>query len=195
MENLFKTTEYKGYKINIYYDLDPQNPREWDNIGTIYSNSRTYNPDRRKIDEIFEQECYQDEDGDFDTDKFGEDCIWLCVYAYIHSGITISCHRSGQYADRWDSGLLGIIAVEKSVAMKEYGYDQIGDKERKTIEYRLEGEVKGLDYYYTGEVYGYTITKVDDDGDEQVYDSCWGFYGDDQIDIIENECRHIIDEI
>lgn len=194
MEN-YKTIEYRGYNINIKYDDDPQSPREWGHISTIYSNSRTYNPDNRSIDEIYYQECYQDEDGIFESSKFSEDYIWLPVYAYIHSGITISCHRTGQYEDKFDSGLLGIIAVEKSVAAREYGYNQIGEHARKIIEGYLEEEIKVLNAYYTGEVYGYTITKMDDEGNEEQHYSCWGFYGEDALKSIENECKEYIDNI
>ena len=31
----YKTEEYRGYDINIYYDPDPQSPREWDNVATF----------------------------------------------------------------------------------------------------------------------------------------------------------------
>ena len=47
MENNYKTIEYRGYNINVKYDFDPQSPREWDNLGVIYSNHRNYSPDGR----------------------------------------------------------------------------------------------------------------------------------------------------
>lgn len=194
MSELYQTIEYRGYNINIKYDYDPESPREaWENLGTIYSNHRNYSPDNKSIEDLTGQECYQDDNGNFDTDKFGEDYIWMPIYAYIHSGITVSCRRHGIYRDRWDSGLFGIIAVEKSAVMKEYGYKEIGEKERKVIECYLEGEIQTLDSYYTGEVYGYTITKVDDTGNEEEYDSCWGYYGDDNLKHIEEECKSLID--
>ena len=194
MSDLYQTIEYRGYNINIKYDHDPESPREaWENLGTIYSNHRSYSPDNKSIEYLTNQECYQNDNGDFDTDKLGEDYIWMPVYAYIHSGITVSCRRYGIYRDSWDSGLFGIIAVEKSAVMKEHGYKEIGEKERKVIECCLEGEIQTLDSYYTGEVYGYTITKVDDTGNEEEYDSCWGYYGDDNLKHIEEECKSLID--
>ena len=150
MSELYQTIEYRGYNINIKYDCDPESPREWDNLGTIYSNHRSYSPDNKSIEYLTDQECYQDDNGKFDTDKFGEDYIWMPVYAYIHSGITVSCRRYGIYRDSWDSGLFGIIAVEKSAVMNEYGYKEIGEKERKEIDCYLEGEIQTLDSYYTG---------------------------------------------
>lgn len=114
MSELYQTIEYRGYNINIKHDYDPESPREaWENLGTIYSNHRSYSPDNKSIEDLTDQECYQDDNGKFDTDKLDEDYIWMPIYAYIHSGITVSCRRHGVYRDRWDSGLFGIIAVEK----------------------------------------------------------------------------------
>lgn len=39
----YKTEEYRGYDINIYYDPDPQSPREWDNVATFVCEHRHYN--------------------------------------------------------------------------------------------------------------------------------------------------------
>jgi hypothetical protein len=37
--------------------------------------------------------------------------------------------------------------------------------------------------YLTGDVYGYVIQKLDDDGEvEDEVDSCWGFYGMDDVE-------------
>ena len=57
MENDYKTIEYRGYNINIKYDSDSRSPREWDNLGVIYSNHRNYSPDDHSIEELLEQEC------------------------------------------------------------------------------------------------------------------------------------------
>ena len=112
---LYKTEEYRGYTINVYYDTDSQSPREWDNLGTIYSNSRSYDPDKHSIDEILNDE------GTGLSDEFKKNYIWLKIRGYEHSGLTISCEGGYPYNDPWDSGLFGIIAVSKADAIKEYG--------------------------------------------------------------------------
>ena len=183
MENDYKTIEYRGYNINIKYDSDSRSPREWDNLGVIYSNHRNYSPDDHSIEELLEQECYQDDNYRFSPDKFSEDYIWLRIYAYIHGGITISCGESCPYNDRWDSGLFGIIAVDKNIVKKEYGCTQISDEIRNKVIGVLKSE-------YTGSVYGFEVTKIDND---DVLDSCWGYYGDDSVEDIEAECKSVID--
>ena len=36
------TIEYRGFDINIYQDIDAENPREWDNIGKMLCKHRDY---------------------------------------------------------------------------------------------------------------------------------------------------------
>lgn len=152
-----------GVSVHIYYDDDAESPREWDNIGTIYSNHRDYNPDRHSIEEIVENYDYQDEDGNFDEEKFSQDYVWLPIRAYIHSGITISVAGGYPYNDQWDSGLFGIIAAP-------HGTEGLSDEQ---IESNLRGEVNDLDMWYTGDIYGYSV----EDENGAILDSCWGYYG------------------
>lgn len=155
-----KDIEYKGYNIKVWRDDMAESPREWDNIGVIYSNHRDYNPDGHKIDELV------DEDGKLAVD----DKYYLKIYAYIHSGISLSTSREGQFADAWDSGLFGIIAVDKEVAAREFPVDT----EANALKC-LETEVELLDNWYNGECYGYTVT--DAYGEE--IGSCGNYFGDD----------------
>ncbi len=183
-DRIYKQEEYRGYTIKVLYDDNPQSPREWDNLGTIYSNHRRYDPDGHSIDEIID-----DETGKLDK-EFVKSHIMLEIYAYEHGGITISTGRGGQFSDPWDSGLFGIIAVSKEKAIKEYG-KKICTKEvrEKALKY-LEGEIETLDQYYTGDVYGYVI----EDEDECEIDSCWGYYGSEWVDKdLIPECKAIID--
>lgn len=136
-------------------------------------------------------------------------CEWMPLWLYDHSGITISCGaRTGQYADRWDSGCVGWIVAMKDKIMAEtteilYGED--GKPIR--VEYKhegrpstygvmsrpltdatwrkraieiMEGEVEVYDQYLRGEVYGYTLYEQEDD-EWTEEDSCFGFYGDDVL--------------
>ena len=166
-----ESIDYKGMTIKVCYDENPDSPREWDNLGTIYSNHRDYNLDKHKIDELME------EDGHLHTDELDKHFIWLPVYAYIHSGITVSTGHGYPYNDRWDSGLFGIIAVSKERVRKEYGWKKITDERRKKIEGYLKGEIETLDDYFTGNVYGYLA----EDADGNLVGSCHGFYGDEGL--------------
>ena len=86
MEDI-NSIEYKGMTIRISYDENAESPREWDNVGTIYSNHRDYNPDGHKIDEI------ENEDGELVSEELDRKFIWLPIYYYEHSGLSVSTKR------------------------------------------------------------------------------------------------------
>ncbi|GLL53397.1 hypothetical protein KUBF_10590 [Bacteroides finegoldii] len=54
---------------------------------------------------------------------------------------------------------------------REYGWKNITAERRKRIEGYLQEEIRTLDNYYAGEVFGYCITPESDDDNE--LDSCW----------------------
>lgn len=183
-DRLYKQEEYRGYTIKVFYDYNAESPREWDNLGTIYSNHRRYDPDGHSIEEIID-----DETGKLDK-EFVKNHIMLHIYAYEHSGITLSTSRGGQFSDSWDSGLFGIIAVSKEKAIEEYGKKICTKEVRERALKCLESEIEALDMYYTGDVYGYVI----EDEDENDIDSCWGYYGSEWVDKdLIPECKSIID--
>jgi hypothetical protein len=107
-------------------------------------------------------------------------CI-LPVFMYDHSGITIS---TGPFSCPWDSGQVGIIYVTKETCEKQ----QIKFEDAENI---LKGEIKVLDQYLTGDVWGYTIYSTEDEefanqivtheddlpDDRNHEDSCCGFFG------------------
>ena len=186
--NLYNQIKYNGYHINIYYDDDAGSPRKmFDNLGTLYTAHRRYRPEK-EFDEHFDiDKVFDGRIGNFQG-SFLKEYIALPVYLYEHSGTTVStspCSCPG------DSGFFGIIAVPLDKVRREYGWKNITVERRKRIEEYLQGEIKTLDDYYTGEVFGYCITPEDDDSNE--LDSCWGFYGTDSLKEMEAECRHIID--
>ena len=149
---------YKGYTIKISQDTHPLDPRrDWDNLGTIYGSWGE--DDFAKINQ-----------GDWDSTKtyLDKNYIWLPLYGYEHSGRTV---RTTPFNCRWDSGLMGVIAVSKEDARKEYG--RLTAKQVNKIETYLLGEVETFDHFLTGNVWGYEISK---DGED--LDSCWGYFGD-----------------
>lgn len=161
--------EYKGMTIRICYDENADSPREWDNVGTIYSNHRDYNPDGHKIDEI------ENEEGKLVSEELDRRFIWLPVYYYEHGELSVSTKRDYPYNDRWDSGLFGIIAVEKERLRKEQGWKAITKKRREQILRSLEGEIETFDSYCRGEVYGFVV----DNEEGEWINSCYGYYGDE----------------
>jgi hypothetical protein len=184
---IYEQIEYKGHHINIYDDSDPQNPREWDNLGTIYTAHRRMQPEKDFDDNFDINEVFTGKAGDF-RKSFLQKYIALPIWMYNHGGVTIS---TTPFSCPWDSGFFGIIAIDVEKARQEYGWKKINKQRRKKIETYLQGEIETLDSYYTGEVYGYTITPIDNE--DNTLDSCWGFYGDDGLKYIKEECKAMID--
>jgi hypothetical protein len=146
-------TKYKHLYVEVLQDQDPINPREDDNLGTMYCFHGRYNlGDKHKLSleavkEIEKCESY----------------ITLPLYLYDHSGITIS---TTPFSCPWDSGKVGIITV--------HSRDTEGLTDEQ-VRNALIAEVASYDDYLTGNIYGYQVTEPD--GDE-VY-SCWGYQGSD----------------
>lgn len=116
---------------------------------------------------------------------------WLPLWLYDHSGITMSCgSRTGQYADRWDSGCVGWIVLLKKTIMEEVGTEYVLDEngDRIKVEHKhengqstwsfltrplteetwrkraveiMESDVEVYDQYLTGSVYGFVLYEAD----------------------------------
>lgn len=152
------------YTVKVVNDDDPLNPREdFDNFGEMVFFHRRYNlgdTHHHTPDSLKE---YLEENKDT--------VLWLPVYMYDHSGITIS---TGSFSCPWDSGQLGVILVTREQALEEFGGKRLTKKIKEKAYNLLEGEVKVYDQYLRGDVYGFIV----EDSDGFHVDSCWGFFGD-----------------
>lgn len=169
---LYKTYKLKsGKTLEIHTDEgSANNPRNWDNLGTMVCFHRRYNlGDKHDYD----HNDYKGWSEMFKAIEKNEDAlIILPLYLYDHSGITIS---TSPFDCQWDSGQVGFIFVSKEKVRKEYNVKRISPKIAEKALSVLEGEVKTYDQYITGDVYGFKV--INEEGDEE--DSCWGFFGDD----------------
>lgn len=175
MTEALHTETIGSFRIEIHYDDCPESPREWDNLGTIIYSSRRYTLGDINCD--IDQHLYglcTDIHPDFPEEQF-EDHGWrilekhyhiLPVYAYIHGGVALS---TGRFSCPWDSGQSGFI-----YCLKERMKNEIGDYSEERAEKLLEGEIETFSKYFKGEVYGFQVIDEDDD----VVDSCWGYYDD-----------------
>lgn len=183
------TTTFGDYEISVEPDQDPINPRtDWDQLGTMICWHNRYNlgdeHDYSSHNDFYHQESGLYPDKDYDrlseeqlqkcADKVYQNGVILPLYLYDHSGITMS---TTVFSCPWDSARVGLIYISKEKILKEYGGKSLTKKLRKRVEEYLESEVKIYNYYLTGSVYGYNITKTDSDGEEIDIDSCWGYFG------------------
>lgn len=96
------------------------------------------------------------------------------VYMYDHGGQTI---RTSPFSCSWDSGCIGH-AIVTHEAIKREGLSL------EQAQKRLESEIKILDQYLTGDVWGYRIFE-----NYEEIDSCWGFYG---YEYCEQEAQELV---
>ena len=99
--------------------------------------------------------------------------IALPLYIYDHSGVTISTVRN---SDPWDTSYVGMIwtTLEK---VKETGIMPTGEETLESFaKDTLKAEVHMYDQYLTGEVYGYIVETLDENGEWEESDSCYGYY-------------------
>lgn len=178
---MIESFQYNGYTVEIHADECPESPREWDNLCQIVCFHRNYN--------LGDKHDYSQ--GDFNSwddlkeqiEKDHDPIVITPIYLFDHSGLTIAtdcgkfqaCDSHG-----WDWGQIGFAFIPKQVAVNEYGVDhthEIDDETIETCQKVLQGEVETYGNYVSGEVYGYRI--LDADGEEK--DSCWGFFGYDNV--------------
>lgn len=129
----------------IEQDLEPQNPRTeieqlarlilWHNRYKI-GDEHSFTPEEFK-------EMMKEKEG-----------LYVPVYMYEHSGITIS---TTPFSCRWDSGQIGWAYMTKEII--DDWYDGDDAKARESI----EGEIKEYDAYLRGDIY--MITIKDEKGD------------------------------
>jgi len=161
--------------VRIKQDPEPESPREWSNLGVMACWHRRYN--------LGDVQPKQDAE-DWLAENAPEGSIVLPLYLYDHSGITMS--TSG-FSCAWDSGQVGVIVATPARIREMFMVKRITKKVRERATECLVSEVKSYDDFITGNVWGYTIESVKDcescgsktTGDEDVDDSCWGFFGSD----------------
>lgn len=151
----------------LFQDPDPPSPAEWSNLGHIaYMKHSRYTLGDERVSEDRMDEI---RDGIADGTLIG-----LPVYAYIHSGVTLSTKPFGC---RFDSGQCGFAYCTPEDVIAEYGAD--APEHRASALATLGNEVAAWAQYLAGEVYGYQIERLEDDEWKHV-DSCWGHYGIDR---------------
>ena len=171
MTTLIETIERKHTIVKIYLDDDPQNPREWDNLGIMVCWHNHYG-----LGDKHDFHSPQD----FNDEITEQDNIVLPLYLYDHSGITMSTSNSRYpFCDRWDSGQVGYIYVSKTQVRHEYGWKLLTQSRIDKIKTYLQNEVSVYDDYLTGNVYGFEVICNKCNKCKNNIDSCWGFYGQD----------------
>lgn len=180
---ILKTIEKNNLKIKIVTDIDPMNPREFDNIGTIVSCASGYNLgdkqlDREEIEKIVKK----------------KGTISIPVYAYQHGNIIL---KTSPFGCRFDSGQIGIIYAEKSKILKEYGEKTLNEELIAKVIKNFQSEIETYSQFLNGEVYGFTVEKENicthcDTKKAEILESCYGFYS---VEEAESEAISIAESL
>jgi enamine deaminase RidA (YjgF/YER057c/UK114 family) len=191
---IVKSEEYKGFTINIKHDESPENPRGWSDFGIMCCKHSRYT-----LGDVQIPDYYTDSNGEDVTiedektfrawfeSQHGEIGLIAPLYLYDHSGITI---KTTPFGDRWDSGQVGWIAMSKDSIRKEMGVKKLTKAVLENAKAMFYGQVELYDDYLTGNVYGYELER-----DGEFIDSCYGFYGYDDIDHCITEAKTAIDSL
>jgi len=166
---------YKNHSICIYEDdLSEDNPREWEPLGTILSFMRDSNISDDDAPNIYIEDFNSLEEVKGHLIKKYGAVVILSVYAYIHSGMTIS---TKPFSCPWDSGQAGFIyTTRERILRANPGAKIVTKKLRDEAAATLEGEIEYLDIYLNGEGYGYVI---DPEGEEDVDERLGGYFEKD----------------
>lgn len=156
-----------GHKLQMFQDTWAESPRSWSNLGTMAIFHKRYNFG----DEVsFSAEDFGNwaEMEEYLNTKL-KAAVCIPVYIYDHGGITINTQG---FACPWDSGQVGFIYVTEDKLKQEY--TNITEEAIQKAKQTLEAEVKTMNTYLQGEVYGYHLIK-----DDVIIESFCGFYGED----------------
>ncbi|MFP8488787.1 hypothetical protein ACKGJO_06765 [Gracilimonas sp. Q87] len=198
-----RETEIGNYKISIHYDDWAESPRDWDNFGTMVCGHNRYtlgdeqwSPEFaseygmfeyfHSMSGLFPDKGYYSEFTDEEFQRIEEwvdqNIIWLPLYLYDHSGITMS---TSSFSCRWDSGMVGFIWVSREDARKNYHWNRISKQREERVYDHLRAEVETYDEYLRGNVHSFVVEYED-----EIIDSCAGFLGDWHSD--DGMGRHMI---
>jgi len=192
-QNAYFLTD-NGNILEVMQENCPQSPREWDNLGTLSLTTNYFELVEGNLSGFgdflshykVKQSGYDKEALLRDIDSICESAkkrgdICLPVSVYDHGGLSFYI---GKPTAKWDNYLAGFIYVEAARIREEYGVKRISSKLRDKVENVLAGEIKDLDDFENGNVWGYTLYNKDGD----MIDSCFGFIGDSALEDIEDTC-------
>lgn len=161
------TTDGREFRLVIEEELFPEDPRSWDNIGTMLCCHRDYRlgdcNTNRETEEQLAKICrkYGKSDEEIDEMTFAEEVQFILnqedvcgfpLWLYDHSGISMSTTRQSA----WDSSFVGLIFVEKDSYLAQMGLkEDIYWKVR--AEKTLESEIEIYSDFLEGNVYQWTL--------------------------------------
>nr|DAJ66692.1 MAG TPA: hypothetical protein [Caudoviricetes sp.] len=201
---------YKNYMLVVDQDDFPENPREWDNIGTMLCWHRQYGlgdkhgyaSPRDFLEEMVMP--YIEVNIDLENISNSEilsilrenDFIILPIYLLDHSELSMSV---SDFGDKWDSGQVGWIYVSPEKIEKEYG--AVNETTKKAAQKGLKAEIEIYDSFLRGNIWDFALYDINIG---ELIDTVGGFIGDvDEIkddilsylDCAQEEAKYLIENL
>lgn len=187
-DNIVKQIELKEDRVfKLVYDSDPQNPRDWENDTLMLCWHRRYNLGDLKINP------YEFKDFNKAMNHFRKKykALYLMpIYCYEHGNIALSLSREYPFNDYFDSGVVGFMLVKPNKFTKTLGEEQ--------LKQLMENDIKVYNDYLSGNVYGFILERKNKcltcgHIEKEIIDSCFGFYGYDIKEVLEQIKDHLKD--
>lgn len=168
MKNVFETLNIRGFSVEIFADdCVTENPLEWSDTVLVTAHRRSdFGGIRLPFYACSIEDAFDEHLADNGLER--RDVIWEPVYLYDHSGYALS---TSPFGDRWDSGQLGFIYASRANIRQEFGIKRISAKLEQRMIMRLQAELKLVENWLNGEIYGYHIPALDE--------CCGGFFSCD----------------
>lgn len=204
MSDVYETTEIDGWTVEIVQDENAGSPfAEFDQAGHFINLMKNRDFGEEDLGKwglhtsSYTGHLYYAIDGggvyeevDLDTIesivdylvmRYKAECV--IVRGYEHGGLALSASATGgQFFDRWDSGVAGIMFMTHGDIMREFvqyrtksKQPRVTRKDRERARQRMVSEIETLDMWVNVDVWGYRITNPD--GEE--VEALWGMYGFD----------------
>lgn len=174
---LIKEATVENETIKIYQDDQAESPRSWDNLSQMvfFGNHKHLGDDHNiELPSFDSREDFKSRGAELLKKIFN--IAYICpVNMYQHSGTSISTDSGYPFNCSWDSGTIGFVIVTKEAVKENWSIKRVTKKYKKHAQEIAEAEVKTLNTWISGEVYGYQVEGAEGD----CVDSCWGFYGTD----------------
>jgi len=173
-EDIVALAKHNNLILAIAIDQFAENPREWDNLGTMVCFHKRYILGDQNHG--YRAEDFNSWDEVRDAIIKNENPVLIYpLYLFDHSGLTIQIGPFNGPDAVWDSGQVGYIYTTKDAIRKHYQTKRVTQRYIKLADTILREEVKIYDAYLKGEVYLFIL----EDKDGNLINSCGGFYGND----------------
>jgi len=184
----------ENYILKLWKDVDIENPNYDNNINMflVYDHRQFYI--KREGFKPIDIYNYLTAITDYEKDNVIDysDYHIFTVFAYIHSGVSLSLQHQGY---KFDTSSTGFILIKKDLLQQGAGNIEKDLNKEEATKF-AQSLINEWNIYLYGDVYGFTLieqNKCKHCGhiEEEELDSCGGFYKTTHIDLIEEILNHI----